>query len=61
MITINLDEHSGEDVVEIMKLRAMGVPDELIQFGYNNTVAKRKEASENDARRTAERSKETGV
>lgn len=61
MITINLDEHSGEDVAEIMKLRAMDVSDEIIQFGYNNTVVKRKEVSENGAGRTAERSKETGV
>lgn len=61
MITINLDEHSGEDVAELMKLRAMGVSDEIIQFGYSNTVAKRKGESENDAGRTAEGSKETGI
>ena len=42
MITMNLDEFAAEDFKHIQNLRKMGVPEELIQFGYNNTQDKRK-------------------
>lgn len=41
MITIKLDDFSAEDFKEIQKLKGFGLPEELIQLAYNNTVEKR--------------------
>lgn len=41
MITIKLDDFSAEDFKIIQELKKEGLPDELIQMSYNNTVAKR--------------------
>lgn len=45
MITMNLDEFATEDFKRIQNLRKMGVPEELIQFAYNNTKEKREKES----------------
>ena len=43
MIDIVLNEHSAEDMKEINKLRAMGVPEDVIQMGYDNTQRAREQ------------------
>ena len=46
MISVKLNEHSAEDVREIENLRAMGVPEDVIQMGYDNTQRAREKSSE---------------
>lgn len=38
---MELNEHSAEDMREIQKLRMMGVPEDVIQMGYDNTQKSR--------------------
>ena len=42
MVNIELNDHSAEDAKEIEKLRKMGVPEDVIQMGYDNTQKMRK-------------------
>ncbi|MBP3677866.1 MAG: hypothetical protein J6I97_05925 [Agathobacter sp.] len=48
MISVKLNEHSAEDVREIENLRAMGVPEDVIQMGYDNTQRAREKSSESN-------------
>ena len=41
MLEMELNEHSAEDMREIQKLRMMGVPEDVIQMGYDNTQKSR--------------------
>lgn len=41
MLNIKLNEHSAEDAKDIEKLKAMGVPEDVIQMGYDNTQKSR--------------------
>ena len=47
MIDMQLNKHSAEDYKEIMKLRKIGVLDDIIQIAYNNTQKAREEAEQN--------------
>lgn len=50
MITIELNEHSAEDVKYIQELQAMGVPDCVIQTAYDNTNRRRKDGADNECK-----------
>ena len=41
MIDLKLNEHSSEDFLVIQELQKMGVPDEIIQQAYENTLKAR--------------------
>lgn len=41
MLNIKLNEHSAEDSKDIQELKAMGVPEDVIQMAYDNTQKKR--------------------
>ena len=43
VLEMELNEHSAEDMKEINKLRAMGVPEDVIQMGYDNTQRAREQ------------------
>lgn len=43
MITIKLDDFSAEDFKEIQELKKSGLPDEIIQMAYNQTIERRKD------------------
>lgn len=43
MITIELNEHSAEDYKMIEELRQHGLPEELIQKAYDETMRRRRE------------------
>ena len=40
MITIQLNEHTAEDVKCIQELQAMGIPDDMIQRLYDSSLKK---------------------
>ena len=46
MLELILNEHTVEDFKEMKKLRKMGVPDEIINIGYQNTLKSRLERGE---------------
>lgn len=46
MLELILNEHTLEDFKEMKKLRKMGVPDEIINIGYRNTLKSRLERGE---------------
>lgn len=46
MLELILNEHTVEDFKEMKKLRKMGVPDEIINIGYRNTLKSRLERGE---------------
>lgn len=41
MVTIDLRNTTPEDMKIIQELKSLGVPDELIQIGYDETVSRR--------------------
>lgn len=43
MITIKLDDFSAEDFKIIQELKKEGLPDEIIQMAYNQTIERRKD------------------
>lgn len=51
MISIELNKHSSEDFLEIEKLRNEGIPDDIIQLAYNNTVNARKNGNDTEDNR----------
>lgn len=48
MIDISLDDLTSEDINALLYLREMGIPDEMIQQAYENTMRKRKEENIHD-------------
>lgn len=51
MISIELNKHSNEDFLEIEKLRKEGIPDDIIQLAYNNTMNARKDGNDTEDNR----------
>lgn len=50
MISMELNEHSAEDLKQIRELQELGLSDEIIQVAYSNTLKARKKASSTDER-----------
>lgn len=51
MISIELNKHSSEDLLEIEKLRKEGIFDDIIQLAYNNTMNARKNGNDTEDNR----------
>lgn len=53
MVTIKLDREAAEDVRLVQELKAMGVPDDVIQMAYNETIKRREQEAKENTQRIA--------
>lgn len=53
MVTIKLDSEAAEDVRLVQELKAMGVPDDVIQMAYNETIKRREQEAKENTQRIA--------
>lgn len=52
MVTIKLDSEP-EDIRLVQELKAMGVPDDVIQMAYNETIKRREQEAKENTQRIA--------
>ena len=48
MLEIRLNEHTVEDLKAMEELQKMGVPDDIINLGYHNTLKAREKKTERE-------------
>lgn len=53
MVTIKLDSEAAEDVRLVQELKRMGVPDDVIQMTYNETIKRREQEVKEHTQRMA--------
>lgn len=53
MVTIKLDREAAEDVRLVQELKRMGVPDDVIQMAYNETIKRREQEAKENTQRIA--------
>ena len=53
MVTIKLDSEAAEDVRLVQELKRMGVPDDVIQMAYNETIKRREQEVKEHTQRMA--------
>lgn len=51
MVTIKLDSEVEEDIRLVQELKAMGVPDDVIQMAYNETIKRRNQEAKGNTQR----------